>query len=44
MIALKNLVIGIANNFQIMINKTFMYGSGNWGKINFSIKVSENSM
>ena len=44
MIALKDLVIGIANQLQIIINKSFMNGNGDRGKNNFCFKVCENAV
>ena len=44
MITLKYLVIGITNNFQIFINKSFMNGSSDRVKMNFCFQVFKNAM
>jgi hypothetical protein len=42
MIALEDLVVGITNRSQVIINKSFMYGSGNRDHIYFRFQVGEN--
>ena len=44
MIALKYLVIGIANHFQVFINKPFVNGGSNRVKMNFFFQVFKNAV
>ena len=44
MISLKYLVIGIANDFQILINKSFMNGYRNGIKMNLCFQIFKNGM
>ena len=44
MVALKDLVIRITNNFQILINKSFMDGSGNGFELNTRFQIFKNGM
>jgi len=44
MITLEDLVIGIANYFKIMINESFMNGSGDRIKMDLRLQVFKNSM
>src|SRR4051812_18106481 len=41
MIALEDLVIGIADNFQVFINKAFVDGSGNRNEMDLFFQVLE---
>src|SRR5688572_10202641 len=44
MITLEYLVIGIANNFEVFVNKPFVNGSGNGIKDNAGIKVIKDGL